>query len=273
MGSEDPVAYTADGEAPTREAQLGAFWIDTCAVTNAQFGRFVDANDYVTDAERASWSFVFAGLLPDDFEPTRGVAHAPWWRQVTGACWDHPEGPQSGIEERLHHPVVHVSWRDAAAYTAWAGKRLPSEAEWEYAARGGLDGRRYAWGDELTPDGEHRCNIWQGEFPNDNHCDDGFYGAAPVDQYAPNGFGLHNALGNVWEWCGRLVLRFVSRHRPTRRSRWALPAGSHKLIKGGSYLCHDSYCFRYRVAARSANTPDSATAHMGFRCARAAAGA
>ena len=154
----------------------------------------------MTEAERFGWSFVFAGLLPDDFPPTEAVAAAPWWRKVEGADWRHPEGPHSGLDERLDHPVVHVSWNDAAAYCAWAGKRLPTEAEWERAARGGLEGGVFPWGDELEPGGEHRMNVWQGDFPARNTLADGFLGTAPVDAFEPNGLGLFNATGNVWEW-------------------------------------------------------------------------
>src|SRR4051812_49056409 len=198
MGTDDPVRYTADGEGPVREVSLRPFWIDAIAVSNAQFAMFVEATGYVTDAERAEWSFVFAGLLPDDFEDTAAVASAPWWRQVFGASWNHPEGPQSNIDARHDHPVVHVSHHDAFAYCAWAGKRLPTDAEWEYAARGGLEQKRYPWGDDLTPSGEQRCNIWHGTFPSHNTVDDGYYGTAPVDAFAPNGFGLYNMTGNAW---------------------------------------------------------------------------
>ena len=199
MGNAGPQAYPDDGEGPTRRVRLDPFWIGTCAVSNAGFAQFVEETGHVTEAERFGWSFVFAGLLPDDFPPTRGVAHAPWWRQVEEADWRRPEGPQSGLDGRLDHPVVHVSWNDVQAYCAWAGKRLPTEAEWEYAARGGLEGQVFPWGDELQPDGEHRMNIWQGTFPSENTSADGFYGTCPVDEFPPNGFGLHNTTGNVWE--------------------------------------------------------------------------
>ena len=251
MGTDEDWGYPEDGEGPVREATLDGFWISATVVSNREFEEFVRNTGYVTDAERFGWSFVFAGLLPDDFEPTRGATHAPWWRQVFGANWRCPEGPGSHIESRADHPVVHVSWNDARAYCHWAGRRLPSEAEWEYAARGGLVQKRYPWGDELTPSGEHLCNIWQGEFPAKNTVADGFFGTAPVDAFAPNGYGLFNVAGNVWEWC----------------TDW-FSAGDRKAIRGGSYLCHDSYCFRYRVAARSSNTPDSSTGNMGFRCVR-----
>ncbi|HEY3201992.1 MAG TPA: SUMF1/EgtB/PvdO family nonheme iron enzyme, partial [Actinomycetes bacterium] len=165
IGSTDRWAYPEDGESPVREVEVSPFSIGAYAISNADFIGFVEATGYVTDAERYGWSFVFAGLLPDDFPPTQGVLHAPWWRKVEGAGWEHPEGPHSSIAERLDHPVVHISWTDADAYCAWAGGRLPSEAEWEFAARGGLDGKTYPWGNELEPDGEHRMNVWQGDFP------------------------------------------------------------------------------------------------------------
>jgi formylglycine-generating enzyme len=166
MGTDDPAGFPNDGEGPVRAVTLRPFWVDTVAVSNARFVEFVNATGYVTEAERYGWSFVFGGLLPDDFPPTRGAAQAPWWRQILGADWRHPEGPHSSIEDRMDHPAVHVSWNDATAYCVWAGRRMPTEAEWEYAARGGLVQGRYAWGDELTPDGEWHCNIWQGNFPS-----------------------------------------------------------------------------------------------------------
>ena len=255
MGTEDPERVPGDGEDPVREVVVAPFAIDRCTVSNRRFADFVAATGHVTDAERFGWSFVFAGLLPDDFRPTRALAAAPWWRQVHGADWRHPEGPQSGVADRLDHPVVHVSHADALAFCAWAGLRLPTEAEWELAARGGLVQARYPWGDELTPGGEHRCNIWQGEFPVRNSAEDGYAGTAPVDAFAPNGFGLHNMAGNVWEWCADHF------HAPN-----AAPGA--RVIRGGSYLCHASYCNRYRVAARTGTTPDSSTGHTGFRCAR-----
>ena len=254
MGSDDPDGFPEDAEGPVREVQIEGFAIAPNALSNEEFAVFVDAAGHVSAAERFGWSFVFAGLLPDDFPPTRSVAEAPWWRQVEGADWRHPEGPGSSIADRSDHPVVHVSWTDARAYCSWAGVRLPSEAEWEYAARGGLARKRFPWGDELTPGGEHRCNIWQGEFPRRNTLEDGFYGTAPVDAFPPNAFGLHNTSGNAWEWC----------------ADWFDPKpgrGRAKVIRGGSYLCHSSYCNRYRVAARSRNTPDTTTGHMGFRVA------
>jgi sulfatase modifying factor 1 len=267
MGTDDSVGYPADGEGPVHPVLLRPFYIDAYAVTNARFAEFVAATSHVTDAERFGWSFVFAGLLPDDFPETRGVAAAPWWRQVESADWRRPEGPQSNIYDRAEHPVVHVSWRDAKAYCVWAGARLPTEAEWEYAARGGLQQKRYPWGDELTLGGTHRCNIWQGKFPSVNTCDDGYYGTAPVDSFEPNGFGLYNVAGNAWEWCSDWFSPRYYASSPKHDPRGS-DDSTHRVIRGGSYLCHESYCFRYRVAARSGNTPDSTTGNAGFRIAR-----
>ncbi len=204
VGDESAWSYPGDGEAPVHDAELASFRIDARAVTNRQFAAFVDATGWETDAERFGWSFVFGGLLPDEFPPTRGVEGAPWWRQVMGADWRHPEGPQSdlaGGAGRADHPVVHVSWHDATAYCAWSGTRLPTEAEWEVAARGGLAGQPFPWGDQLEPDGAHRMNVFQGEFPGGNTGADGYLGTAPVDAFEPNGYGLYNMTGNVWEWC------------------------------------------------------------------------
>jgi sulfatase modifying factor 1 len=268
MGAEGPDCVPGDGEGPVREVEVGTFSIDPCAVSNRRFAAFVDATGYVTDAERYGWSFVFGGLLPDEFPDTRGAIQAPWWRQVYGACWRQPEGPQSALDDRLDHPVVHVSWHDAEAFCRWSGVRLPTEAEWEYAARGGLVQKRFPWGDELEPGGEHRMNVWQGTFPSRNTLEDGFLGTCPVDAFPANGYGLHNTSGNVWEWCGDLFGAAGS----GGTSQPANPAGAEaRVTRGGSYLCHDSYCNRYRVAARGSNTADTSTGNTGFRCARDAA--
>ena len=267
MGSDGGEGGAADGEGPTHEIELAPFLIDRAAVSNADFARFVADTGHQTDAEVLGWSFVFHMLLPDDFPPTRAAACAPWWRHVDGATWMRPDGPQSSIDDRLDHPVVHVSWNDAAAYARWAGNRLPTEAEWEYAARGGLVKCLYPWGNELTPNGEHRCNVWQGRFPFENTADDGFVGTAPIKSYQPNGYGLYNMSGNVWEWCADWFSPTYYAQSP-RRDPQGPTSGSARVIRGGSFLCHASYCNRYRVAARSHNTPDSSTGHMGFRCVR-----
>ncbi|MCU1592710.1 MAG: pkn1 [Frankiales bacterium] len=228
MGADD--SYPE--EAPARPAHVDPFVLDACAVSNARFAAFVEATGYVTDAERFGWSFVFAGLLPQDFPETRAVLDAPWWRQVEGADWKHPYGPASGA---LHdHPAVHISANDAMTFAEWAGERLPTEAEWEYAARAGST-TVFPWGDDLD---DTLINVWHGAFPTAPTT-----GTCAVDAYAPNAFGLHNLLGNVWEW-------------------------THDgILKGGSYLCHDSYCRRYRPAARSFAAPDSSLGNTGFRCA------
>jgi formylglycine-generating enzyme len=264
MGTEDGEGFPQDGEGPVREVTVDPFYIDPVAVTNASFCEFADQTGYITDAERFGWSFVFHLLVSDRTAETvvGSVPQAPWWLAVPGADWRHPEGPDSGIDERKDHPVVHVSYRDARAYCSWAGKRLPTEAEWEYAARGGLESKKYPWGDELMPGGEHRCNIWQGEFPMLNTASDGYVGTAPVESYSPNGYGLYNMSGNVWEWCSD----WFTERRSGRRNPAGPEKGMTKVTKGGSYLCHDSYCNRYRVAARSSNTPDSSTGNIGFRC-------
>jgi formylglycine-generating enzyme len=267
MGNDSPMSYPSDGEGPVREVTTSSYSIDRCAVSNADFERFVQATGHVTEAEREGWSFVFAGLLPDDFPATRGVAAAPWWREVEGADWRHPEGPQSEVTDRRRHPVVHVTWHDAAAYSDWSGGRLPTEAEWERAARGGLTGKLFPWGDEREPEGRHRMNVWQGVFPGHNTAADGWLGTCPVDEYESNAYGLYNMTGNVWEWCADWFTAF--HEVGTRRTDpGALETGSHRVTKGGSYLCHASYCHRYRVAARSPVTPDTMCGNIGFRCVR-----
>ncbi|TVQ23224.1 MAG: formylglycine-generating enzyme family protein [Spirochaetaceae bacterium] len=270
MGTDDQEGFADDGEGPIREVTVSPFEIDRYAVTNTQFAHFVDATGYQTEAERYGWSFVFHLFVPKKLLHRRVARRVPglqWWYGVNGAYWARPEGPGSDVEGRADHPVVHVSWADAVAYAEWSGMRLPTEAEWEYAARGGLVGARYAWGDELTPGGEHRCNIWQGTFPTINTREDGFAGTAPVDSYQPNGYGLCCVAGNVWEWCSDWWSPDF--HATAPRADPVGPTdGSARVMKGGSYLCHHSYCNRYRVGARTSNTPDSSTGNLGFRCVR-----
>ena len=268
MGANPGEGYRADGEGPPRRVRLAGFSIATCAVTNAEFGAFVRDTGHVTVAELCGWSFVFKSFVgKGSTGRCKGISsEAPWWVAVEEACWRRPEGPGSHVNDRMDHPVTHVSWHDARAYCRWSGTRLPTEAQWEFAARGGLEGATYPWGDELVPGGRHRCNIWQGEFPTRDTGHDGHVGTAPVRAYAPNGFGLHNAVGNVWEWCEDWFS--PNYHRVTRAEdpRYVIPTG-RRSMRGGSFLCHRSYCNRYRVAARGSNTPESTTNHCGFRVA------
>ena len=269
MGTDNPEGFPQDGEGPVRAVTVSPFSIDRLPVTNDLFARFVETTGYSTDAERFGWSFVFwahlpKGRLQDVVEDT--VAGAPWWCKVRGAGWNAPEGPGSNVAGRGDHPVVHVSWADADAFCRWSGQRLPTEAEWEYAARSGLVQKLYPWGDKLRPGGEHRCNIWQGQFPQNDTADDGYAGTCPVDAFPPNAFGLYSVTGNTWEWCNDWF--DAEFHRTADRTDPTGPReGTGRVMKGGSFLCHKSYCNRYRVAARSSNTPDSSTSNMGFRCA------
>ncbi len=270
MGTDGDYGFVADGEGPVHEVELASFYMDATCVTNEQFNAFVNATHYKTESERFGWSFVFYGHL-DTAQLAQSVRATvfgnEWWCRVEGASWRHPEGPGSNIKQRWDHPVVHVSWNDAGAYAAWAGKRLPTEAEWEYAARGGLVQERFPWGSELEPGGRHAMNVWQGEFPARNTAADGHYGPAPAKAYKANGYGLYQMTGNVWEWCGDWF--DAGYYRVSPRANPAGPAsGARRVMRGGSYLCHASYCNRYRTDARSSNTPDSATTNLGFRCVR-----
>ena len=266
MGSEDADSVVEDGEGPVRTVTLDKFYLDRDPVTNLRFQEFIQATGHKTEAERFGWSFVFKGHLPREAQ-TESAAGLRWWRRVDGADWKHPEGPDSGIATRGEYPVVHVSWNDAQAFAVWAGKRLPTEAEWEFAARGGLEQKRFPWGDDLTPDGKHLCNIWQGEFPDVDLAEDGYSGPSPVNAFPANGLGFRTITGNVWEWCADWFS--PNHHLYGTRSNPVGPGhGTAKAMRGGSYLCHASYCNRYRVGARTSNAPDSSTTNGGFRCAR-----
>lgn len=269
MGTDDEEGFIDDGEGPVREITLSSFYIDETTVTNFQFSEFVKATGYITEAERFGWSFVFIGLLSekDKEKNFKVAAQTPWWCAFPEARWNQPEGAGSQITERMNHPVVHVSWNDAMAYCKWSDKRLPTEAEWEYAARGGLAQKKFPWGDNLMQDNVHHCNIWQGKFPDDNSMEDGYFGTAPAKSFAPNNFGLYNTSGNVWEWCNDWFS--ADFHKNGAAFNPEGPAtGQAKVMRGGSFLCHHSYCNRYRVAARSKNTPDSSCSNIGFRCAK-----
>jgi sulfatase modifying factor 1 len=265
VGTNTPL-IALDGEGPQRQVTLRSFALEAVAVTNARFAAFVEATGYLTEAERFGWSPVFRLLLPADapYPPSTGAT--PWWVRVDGAHWAAPEGPGSSIADRLDHPVAHVSWEDAKAFAAWCGGRLPTEAEWERAARGGLADPRFPWGDEEPDDSTVMCNIWQGVFPHTNTQVDGYLGTSPVDAFAPNTAGLYGMAGNVWEWTGDAFrVRSLSRGAKLRNANAA--ETSEKVMKGGSFLCHKSYCYRYRIAARSALTAESSASNVGFRVA------
>lgn len=262
IGTDRP-ELPVDGEAPLRKTRLKPFVMDATCVTNARFRRFVAETGYTTDAERLGNSFVFENLLPLDAPPSRAVAAVPWWRVVEGANWNAPLGPKSEAACFKDHPVVHVSWNDALAFARWAGGRLPSEAEWEHAARGGLGDVRFPWGDkEPTDDDFFPCNIWQGRFPDNDLCRDGYTGTAPAQSFSPNGYGLYNMVGNVWEYTSQ-PFKVKSLKRSIQQAH-AGKAG-YKVGKGGSFLCHASYCYRFRIAARTGTSADSSTSHQGFR--------
>jgi len=275
MGQDDPAPELEphrilDGESPIRKVKVNSFYLDECMVTNAQFKEFIEDTNYLTDANKYNWSFVFQGFM--DVGDYKVVVQAPWWLAVPESAWNRPFGPGSSIERLEDHPVVHVSWNDANAYCAWAGKRLPTEAEHERAARGGLEQKLFPWGDEIyntaakTEIEKHRCNIWQGNFPEENTREDGFFYTAPAISFEPNAYGLYNMVGNAWEWVSDW---WSSTHSPKYQVNPQGPnTGVQKVQRGGSYLCHKSYCYRYRVSARIGNEPDTSTGNLGFRCAK-----
>jgi len=270
MGDSSGDGNAGDGEWPVHPVRLSAFSIDATSVTNADFAAFVEDTGFRTEAEEFGFSAVFHLAFRATLREVMGpAAGTPWWLGVRGADWRHPGGSQSGLDGLDDHPVVHVSWNDAVAYCRWTGRRLPTEAEWEYASRGGLESKRYPWGDGLLdPLGRWRCNIWQGDFPVRNTLDDGFLTTAPVRSFEPNGFGLWQTVGNVWEWCADWydprayddAAKGAEPLDPTGPGR-----GGARTMRGGSYLCHDSYCNRYRNAARTSNTPNSSMSNTGFR--------
>jgi formylglycine-generating enzyme required for sulfatase activity len=280
-------------EAPVHHVSVDGFWIDRTPVTNRQFKEFVKATRHVTSAEILPDPKDYPGALPHllfagslVFTPPARAANPrdwnQWWTLLKGANWRQPYGPKSNIDALDNHPVVHVTFADALAYAKWAGKQLPSEAEWEFAARGGLDGTEFAWGSELTPDGKYMANTWQGEFPSQNLRADGFERTSPVEAFPPNGYGLHDMIGNVWEWTTDW---YSPKHQADVPKACCIPKNPRggceqesyepsqpnikiprKVIKGGSHLCAPNYCRRYRPAARHAHQVDTPTSHIGFRC-------
>jgi len=288
MGSEE--FYPE--EAPTREVAVDSFRMDTTPVTNADFAEFVEDTGYMTVAERDPDPENYPGADPDDLVPGTAVFRSPdgsvslqnpsqWWEYVEGANWRHPLGPDSSIDDRMDHPVVHVAYEDAQTYAEWAGKRLPTEAQWERAARGGLEGKRFVWGDEHVPDGQLMANTWQGQFPQENRALDGYERTSPVGSFPANSYGLYDMAGNVWDWtrdwysddptagetpacCTPTNPRGVSEDQSVDpRDPSEMP---RKVLKGGSHLCAPNYCFRYRPAARYPEPIDTSTSHVGFRC-------
>ncbi len=261
LGTARPV-IADDFEGPPVRRRIKDLWWEAGAISVAQFRRFVEATGYRTTAERLGWSFVFHSHVPGGVEGTLGVDGLEWWRRIDGSTWEFPTGPD-GAPAGNAYPVTHVDWQDANAFAAWAGGRLPKEAEWEHAARGGLGDVRFPWGDrEPDDEGYFPLNIWQGQFPHRDTGADGFTAPAPVLSFAPNGYGLYQMVGNVWEWTSE-PFRVRSVNAAARRINAA--ARERKLLKGGSFLCHRSYCYRYRIAARTGNTPDSTSNHTGFR--------
>ncbi len=293
MGTDDANAWP--DEMPAHRVRVDGFWMDKTEVTNTQFREFVTATNYVTTAERVpDWNELKKQLPPDTpkpsadklvpaslvFQLTAGSVPldniSQWWEWTPGADWKHPEGPDSDLQGRENHPVVHVSWFDAAAYAKWANKRLPTEAEWEFAARGGLIGKAYVWGDEAPTDTIIHANLWQGEFPHNNTAQDGHVRTAPAGTFEPNGFGLYDMSGNVWEWCNDWYHRELYQSRgnsvvvnpkgPAESVDPRRPYSPQRSQRGGSFLCNDSYCSRYRPSARHGSTPDTGMSHVGFRC-------
>lgn len=264
------MGHPLDNENPRINVAVDSFWIDSTTVTNLEFKEFIEATNYITEAEKYGGSFVFHLLLDSkEIKKFKAVSSTPWWIYVENASWKQPEGEGSTITHRMDHPVVHVSRNDAIAYCDWAGKRLPTEAEWEFAARAGAT-TAFPWGSELKQNGKYRANTWQGNFPTNNTEDDGYLGTAPVHAFEPNANGLYQVVGNVWEWClnpGRINLEeFNKKTALDFYNEYGEESNKNFATKGGSFLCHSSYCNRYRLGARNQNAADSSSSNTGFRC-------
>ena len=295
MGTDEKMSYPA--EHPAHQVRVNGFWMDSTEVTNTEFKKFVEATGYITIAEQKPiWEEIKKQLPvgtpkpPDDALVAGSLVFTPpsrpvplndisrWWQWVHGASWLHPEGPSSSIKDRMNHPVVHVSWDDANAYAKWAGKRLPTEAEWEFSARGGLKNKRYAWGDELKPNKKWMANNFQGSFPDNNTKIDGFDRSSPVKSFAPNGYGLYDIIGNCWEWCSDWYSVKLYKDRAKSKEVYDNPKGPDKsydprfpreprrTTRGGSFLCSENYCVNYRPSARQGTAVDSGMSHLSFRC-------
>jgi formylglycine-generating enzyme len=265
VGTDKP-EIPVDGEGPERAVTLADFGLEAATVTNERFAVFVEATGYVTEAERFGWSAVFFGDREHLEAASKVGSGLPWWHKVEGANWRQPEGQGSSIDGRMDHPVVQVSWNDANAFAEWVGGRLPTEAEWEHAARGGAVRKRFPWGDAEPDDETIHCNIWQGQFPHTNTLKDGYERTAPARSFAPSALGFYSMAGNVWEWT-RDAFRVRSKARQAKHRNAQALQHNEKVLKGGSFLCHISYCYRYRIAARMALTPDSGASNAGFRIA------
>jgi formylglycine-generating enzyme len=293
MGTDDTNSFA--NERPAHRVKVDGFWMDEHDVTNDEFRKFVEATGYITTAERKpDWNELKKQLPPGTPKPDDSLLvpgslvfigttnevdltdYSQWWRWTPGANWRHPAGPDSNLKGKGNYPVVQISWDDAVAYAKWAGKRLPTEGEWEYAARGGLENKRYAWGDEFRPHGKYMANIWTGNFPYSNTQADGFAGLAPVKSFPPNGYGLYDMAGNAWQWCAdwyradanaeNVAICCLNPNGPKRSFDPDEPFAAKRVIKGGSYLCNASYCESYRPSARRGETPDTSASHIGFRC-------
>lgn len=271
MGTHPHEGFESDNEGPPVDVKVPEFYMSETTVTNEMFFKFVMDTGYVTEAERLGTSFVFQGLIEEENQDKVAVrpTDMTWWLDVQDANWRKPEGPGSKISDKMDHPVVHITWNDAMAYCRWAGGRLPTEAEWEAAARAGHQGFEYQWGDELMPDGEYQANIWQGEFPQRNAADDGYVGTAPAHAFYENDYGIRQMTGNVWEWClnpARIDLDTFNEKTAedfmNEREDYEV---QNMATRGGSFLCHHSYCTRYRVGARHGNSANSASSNVGFR--------